>query len=54
MLPIINPEDDYLTIVAAEENISTSEARKKKEFEEDHTKLKGGSFYRQRPPLNQY
>ncbi|KIM49450.1 hypothetical protein M413DRAFT_438632 [Hebeloma cylindrosporum] len=39
MLPIINPEDDYLTIVAAEENIAASEARKKKEFEEAHAKL---------------
>jgi kinetochore protein Spc24 len=44
MLPIINPEDDYLTIVAAEENIAASEARKKKEFEEAHTKLKGTFF----------
>jgi len=41
MLPIINPDDDFLTIVAAEENMATSEARKKKEFEEAHTKLKG-------------
>ena len=41
MLPIIDPEEDYLTIVAAEEKIVASEARRKKELEEAHAKLKG-------------
>ncbi|KAF8162911.1 hypothetical protein B0H34DRAFT_299817 [Crassisporium funariophilum] len=40
MLPIINPEEDYLTIVAAEEKIAISEARRKKELEEAHANLK--------------
>ncbi|KAJ2926339.1 hypothetical protein H1R20_g10753, partial [Candolleomyces eurysporus] len=41
MLPIIDPEEDYLTIVAAEEKIVASEAKRKKELEEAHAKLKG-------------
>ena len=40
MLPIMNPDDDYLTIVAAEEKIASSEAKRKKELEEIHTNLK--------------
>lgn len=46
MLPIIDPEEDYLTIVAAEEKIIMSETKRKKELEEAHAKLKGalGSF----------
>ncbi|KAF9466322.1 hypothetical protein BDZ94DRAFT_1213036 [Collybia nuda] len=40
MLPIIDPEEDYLTIVAAEEKIASSEARRKKEIEEAYTNLK--------------
>jgi kinetochore protein Spc24 len=41
MLPIIDPEEDYLTIVAAEEKIAAAEARRKKELEEAYTNLKG-------------
>lgn len=41
MLPIIDPEEDYLTIVAAEEKIASTEARRKKELEEAHSNLKG-------------
>ncbi|TEB31316.1 hypothetical protein FA13DRAFT_1732768 [Coprinellus micaceus] len=41
MLPIIDPEEDYLTIVAAEEKIIASETKRKKELEEAHAKLKG-------------
>jgi hypothetical protein len=41
MLPIIKPDDDFLTIFAAEQNVAASEARKKKDFEQAHTKLKG-------------
>lgn len=40
MLPIIDPEEDYLTIVAAEEKIIMSETKRKKELEEAHAKLK--------------
>ncbi|KAG6831300.1 hypothetical protein H0H92_011507 [Tricholoma furcatifolium] len=40
MLPIIDPEDDYLTIVAAEEKIAATEARRKKELEEAHANMK--------------
>jgi kinetochore protein Spc24 len=41
MLPIIDPEEDYLTIVAAEEKIAAAEAKRKKELEEAYTNLKG-------------
>jgi kinetochore protein Spc24 len=37
----MDPEEDYMTIVAAEENISSSETARKKELEEAHAKLKG-------------
>ncbi|KAG5647142.1 hypothetical protein DXG03_001097 [Asterophora parasitica] len=40
MLPIIDPEEDYLTIVAAEEKIAITEARRKKELEEAHATMK--------------
>jgi len=40
MLPIMNPDDDYLTIVAAEEKIASSEAKRKKELDEAHANLK--------------
>jgi kinetochore protein Spc24 len=43
MLPVMDPEEDYMTIVAAEEKISSSEAARKKELEEAHAKLKGQS-----------
>jgi len=41
MRPIIDPEEDYLTIVAAEESIATSEAKRRKQLEEAHANLKG-------------
>jgi len=41
MLPIIDPEEDYLTIVAAEEKIASVESQRKKELEEAYTNLKG-------------
>ena len=40
MLPIIDPEEDYMTIVAAEEKIIASETKRKKELEEAHAKLR--------------
>ncbi|KAG6888479.1 hypothetical protein C0995_007905 [Termitomyces sp. Mi166 len=44
MLPIIDPEEDYLTIVAAEEKIAATESRRKKEIEESQGNLKGELF----------
>jgi len=41
MLPVMDPEEDYMTIVAAEEGISASEAERKKVLEEVHANLKG-------------
>lgn len=41
MLPIIDPEEDYLTIVAAEDKISATESRRKKEIEEAQGNMKG-------------
>lgn len=43
MVPIMNPDEDYLTIVAAEEKIASSEAKRKKELEEAHACLKSQS-----------
>ena len=40
MLPIIDPEEDYLTIVAAEERIASAEDKRKKELEEAHANLR--------------
>ncbi|KAF9533496.1 hypothetical protein CPB83DRAFT_783110 [Crepidotus variabilis] len=40
MLPVMDPEEDYMTIVAAEEKIGASEALRKKELEEAHATLK--------------
>ena len=44
MLPIIDPEEDYLTIVAAEERIAATESRRKKEIEEAQGNMKGESI----------
>lgn len=41
MLPVMDPEEDYMTILAAEEKIASSEAARKKELEEVHANLKG-------------
>jgi kinetochore protein Spc24 len=40
MAPIIDPEEDFLTILAAEEQIAAAEARRKKELEDLHSNLK--------------
>ncbi|KAF7777519.1 hypothetical protein Agabi119p4_3591 [Agaricus bisporus var. burnettii] len=40
MRPVINPDEDYLTIVAVEQTVTASEARRKKELEEAHAKFK--------------
>ncbi|KAH8107192.1 hypothetical protein BXZ70DRAFT_282286 [Cristinia sonorae] len=39
MIPILDPEDDYLTIAAAEERMSTTKTGRKKELKEADTKL---------------
>ena len=43
MAPIIDPEEDYLTILAAEEQMAITEARRKKDVEDTQLKLKGVS-----------
>ncbi|KAI0080559.1 hypothetical protein K474DRAFT_1657704 [Panus rudis PR-1116 ss-1] len=40
MIPIIDPEEDYLTIAAAEEQMAITEAARKKELEDAHNKLR--------------
>ncbi|ESK93010.1 hypothetical protein Moror_8913 [Moniliophthora roreri MCA 2997] len=40
MALMIDPEEDYLTIVAAEEKFAASEAKRKKELEDAHANLK--------------
>nr|VWO98751.1 Hsp70 [Ganoderma boninense] len=40
MVPIIDPEDDYLTIAAAEEQTALTHDARQKELHEAHTKLK--------------
>ncbi|KAL0947088.1 hypothetical protein HGRIS_013229 [Hohenbuehelia grisea] len=40
MMPIVDPEEDFNTIVIAEEHIAASEARKRKELDEAHGNLK--------------
>lgn len=37
----MDPEEDYMTIVAAEEKIASSEAARKKELEDAQANLKG-------------
>jgi kinetochore protein Spc24, fungi type len=37
---IIDPEEDYLTIIAAEESVAANEARRKKDLEESHALMK--------------
>lgn len=43
-MPIIDPEEDYLTTAAAEERMSTTEAVRKKELDDAQTRLRGMSF----------
>lgn len=45
MLPVMDPEEDYMTIVAAEEKMGASEAVRKKELEEAHATLKGAPLH---------
>jgi len=41
MRPIIDPKDDYVNIIDAEQKLAASEAKRKKELEEAHANLKG-------------
>jgi kinetochore protein Spc24, fungi type len=45
MGPIIDPEEDFLTILAAEEQISATETKRKKELEDLHSELKGAFYF---------
>ena len=38
---IIDPEEDYMTIAAAEEQMSLTEAARRKEIDQAKTKLRG-------------
>lgn len=40
-IPIIDPEEDYLTIAAAEEQMAITEAARKKELDEAQAKMRG-------------
>ena len=46
MVPIIDPEDDYLTIAAAEEQMALTHDVRQKELHEAHAKLKRESSSR--------
>ena len=46
MRSIIDPKDDYMNIVDAEQKLATSETKRKKELEEAHANLKGSFDYR--------
>jgi len=41
MIPIMNPDDDFMTIVSAEQKIAASWARRKKEIEKSEAHLNG-------------
>jgi len=41
MRSIIDPKDDYMNIVDAEQKLAASETKRKKELEEAHANLKG-------------
>lgn len=41
MVPIIDPDEDYMTIASAEERMSQTEVVRKKELDEAQTNLRG-------------
>ncbi|KAH0584319.1 hypothetical protein H2248_009863 [Termitomyces sp. 'cryptogamus'] len=51
MFPIIDPEEDYLTIVAAEEKIAATESQRKREIEEAQANMKGEPLSQMSEPL---
>lgn len=42
---VVVPDDDYLTLVAAEDTIAAADSKRKKELDDLHTNLKGGAFH---------
>lgn len=40
-IPIMDPEEDYMTIAEAEELMAKTEATRKKELDDAHAKLRG-------------
>jgi hypothetical protein len=42
---VVVPDDDYLTLVAAEETIAAAEAKRKTELDKVHSTLKGGARF---------
>ena len=42
MAPMMDPEEDYITIAATEQQTSTTKSNRKKELEEAYSNLKGG------------
>lgn len=43
MAPVIDPDEDYLTIAAMEEQMTKRSVQRKREHEDAHGKLKGVS-----------
>lgn len=43
---MMDPEEDYITIAATEQQTSTTKANRKKELEEAQSNLKGASIYK--------
>jgi kinetochore protein Spc24 len=41
MAPMLDPEEDYITIAATEQQTSAIKAKRKKDLEEAHANLKG-------------
>lgn len=41
MAPMLDPEEDYITIAATEQQTSATKAKRKKDLEEAHANLKG-------------
>lgn len=48
MAPMMDPEDDYITIAATEQQTSTTKSNRKKELEEAYSNLKGGWIHKSR------
>lgn len=46
MIPIIDPEEDYLTIAAAEEQMSITEEERRKELTEAQSRIRCQSYRR--------
>lgn len=48
MAPMMDPEEDYITIAATEQQTSTTKSNRKKELEEAYSNLKGGWIHKSR------